>query len=72
MTNDKNEDRLSHALKWCKEREIKNRLNLFSKKRKKRSVKGNLSKKEFDGMCRKAGVKKESLCRTILTDSLGL
>lgn len=40
MTSDKNEDRLSHALEWCKEREIKNRLDLFSKKRKKKSVKG--------------------------------
>jgi hypothetical protein len=72
MTNDKDEDRLSHALKWCKEREIKNRLDLFSKKHKKKLVKGNLSKKEFDGMCKKAGVKKESLCRTILTDSIVL
>ena len=36
MTSDKDEDRLSHALEWCKKREIKNRLDLFDKKRRKK------------------------------------
>lgn len=49
MTNDKNEDRLSHALEWCKKREIKNRLNLFNKKRKKKLVKEDYSKKNSIG-----------------------
>ena len=49
MTNNKNEDRLSHALEWCKKHEIKNRLNLFNKKHKKKSIKGNFNKKNSMG-----------------------
>jgi len=71
MVNDRNNDRLDHALEWCKKHKLKlDRLNLFNRKRKKKSAKGNLSKKEFKEMCEKAGVKKGSLCKTIFIDSL--
>jgi len=64
-------DRLDHALEWCKKHELKlDRLDLFNRKRKKKLVKGNLSKKEFKEMCKKAGVKKESLCKTMFTENL--
>lgn len=71
MVNNDNDDRLSHALEWCKKHKLKlNRLDLFKRKRKKKSAKGNLSKKEFEEMCKKAGVKKESLCKTIFIENL--
>jgi len=34
---------------------------------KKKLAKGNLGKKEFEEMCKKAGVKKEALCETVFT-----
>ena len=69
MVDNRDNDRLDYALEWCKKHEIKlDRLDLFNRERKKKLAKGNLSKKEFEDMCKKAGVKKESLCRTILTD----
>jgi len=71
MINNEDNDRLDHALEWCKKHKLKlDRLNLFNRGRKKKGVKGNLSKKEFEEMCKKAGVKKESLCKTIFTDNL--
>jgi len=71
MVNDKDNDRLDRALEWCKKHKLKlDRLNLFNRKRKKKSAKGNLGKKEFEEMCKKAGVKKESLCKTIFTENL--
>lgn len=70
MVNNDNDDRLDHALRWCREHEVKTRLDLLYRKRKKKSVKGNFSKKEFKEMCKKAGVKKESLCKTIFTENL--
>ena len=48
MVDNKNNDRLEHALKWCRERKVKNRLNLFNRERKKKLAKGNLNKKEFN------------------------
>ena len=65
MVDDKDNDRLSHALRWCREHEVKARLNLFNRKRKK-----NLGKKEFAEMCNKAGVTKGSLCKTRFTANL--
>lgn len=71
MIDNKDNDRLGHALEWCKKHKLKSdRLDLFNRKRKKKLVKGNLSKKEFKEMCKKAGVKKESLCKTIFTENL--
>ena len=70
MVDDRDNDRLSHALRWCREHEVKARLNLFNRKRKKKLGKGNLGKKEFEEMCKKAGVKKGSLCKTIFTENL--
>ncbi|MBA7498304.1 hypothetical protein ES704_01039 [subsurface metagenome] len=71
MVNDKDNDRLDHALEWCKKHKLKSdRLNLFNRERKKKSVRGNLSKKEFEEMCKKAGVEKGSLCKTIFTENL--
>jgi hypothetical protein len=71
MVNDGDNDRLDHALEWCKKHKLKlDRLNLFNRERKKKSAKGNLGKKEFEEMCKKAGVKKESLCKTIFTENL--
>ena len=70
MVNNKDNDRLSHALEWCRKHEVKTRLNLLYRKYKKKSAKGNLSKKEFKEMCERAGVEKESLCRTIFTENL--
>lgn len=70
MANNNN-DRLNHALEWCKKHKLKSdRLDLFNRERKKKLAKGNLSKKEFKEMCKKAGVKKESLCKTIFTENL--
>ena len=69
MANNNN-DRLDHALKWCREHEVKTRLDLFNRERKKKLVRGNLNKKEFEEMCKKAGVKKGSLCKTIFTENL--
>ena len=64
-------ERLESALAWCKKHKLKlDRLNLFNRKRKKKSAKGNLGKKEFKEMCKKAGIKKESLCKTIFTENL--
>lgn len=65
MVDDRDNDRLSHALRWCREHKVKARLNLFNRKRKKK-----LGKKEFEEMCKKAGVKKGSLCKTIFTENL--
>jgi len=71
MANDEFNDRLDHALEWCKKHKLKSdRLDLFNRGRKKKSAKGNLSKKEFKGMCKKAGVKKGSLCKTVFTENL--
>ena len=71
MVNNKDNDRLSHALEWCKKHKLESdRLDLFNRQRKKKLAKGNLSKKEFEEMCEKAGVKKESLCKTIFTENL--
>ena len=71
MVNNEDNDRLDHALKWCKKHKLKSdRLNLFNRERKKKSVKGNLSKKEFEEMCEKAEVEKGSLCKTVFTENL--
>jgi len=71
MVDDGDNDRLDHALEWCKKHKLKlDRLDLFNRKRKKKLDKGNLSKKEFKEMCKKAGVKKGSLCKTIFTENL--
>lgn len=70
MVNNEDNNRLDHALEWCRKHKLKlDRLNLFNRGRKKKSAKGNLSKKEFEEMCKKAGVKKESLCKTIFTEN---
>lgn len=70
MVNNEDNDRLGYALEWCRKHEVKTRLNLLYRKRKKKSFKGNLSKKEFEEMCEKAGVEKGSLCKTVLTENL--
>jgi len=71
MVNDEDNDRLDHALEWCKKHKLKlDRLNLFNRERKKKLVKRNLGKKEFKEMCKKAGIKKGSLCKTIFTENL--
>ena len=71
MVNDKDNDRLDHALEWCKKHKLESdRLDLFNRGRKKKLAKGNFGKKEFKEMCKKAGVKKESLCKTIFTENL--
>ena len=70
MVNENNE-RLESALVWCKKHKLKlDRLDLFNRRRKKKLAKGNLGKREFKEMCKKAGVKKESLCKTIFTENL--
>jgi len=66
---EKNE-RLESALAWCRDHEVKNQLDLFNREEKKKESKGNLGKKEFEEMCKKAGVEKESLCKTIFTKNL--
>ena len=64
-------ERLESALEWCKKNKLRlDRLDLFNRERKKKLTKGNLSKKEFKGMCKKAGVKKGSLCKTVFTENL--
>ena len=64
-------ERLESALAWCKKNKLRSdRLKLFDQECKKKSAKGNLSKKEFKEMCKKAGVKKESLCKTTFTENL--
>ena len=71
MVNDEDNDRLDHALEWCKKHKLESdRLNLFNWERKKKLAKGNLSKKEFEEMCKKAGIKKESLCKSIFTENI--
>lgn len=70
MADNNDNDRLGRALEWCRKREVKTRLNLLYRKRKKKTAKGNLNKKEFGEMCKKAGVKKESLCKTIFTENI--
>lgn len=71
MVNNEDNDRLDHALEWCKKHKLKSdRLDLFDRGRKKKLAKGNLSKKEFKKMCKKAGVRKESLCDTVLTRNI--
>jgi len=70
MANNEDNDRLGHALEWCRKHEVKTRLNLLYRKREKKSARGNLSKKEFEEMCEKAGVKKGSLCKTVFTENL--
>ena len=70
MVNDKDNDRLGHALEWCRKHEVKTQLNLLYRERKKKSDRGNFSKKEFEEMCKKAGVEKGSLCKTIFTENL--
>jgi hypothetical protein len=52
---------------------VKDQLDLFNRvdnKEKKSKKKKSLSNKEFKEMCKKAGVKKESLCKTIFTENL--
>ena len=70
MIDNKDNDRLDHALEWCRKHEVKTRLDLFNRECKKKLAKGNLDKKEFEEMCKKAGVKKGSLCKTIFTEDL--
>lgn len=70
MVDNKINDRLGHALEWCRERNIKNRLDLFGQGSKKKPGKGNINKKEFNKMCKKANVKKESLCKTVFTKDI--
>ncbi len=71
MVSNKDNDRLDHALEWCKKNKLESdRLKLFDRERKKRSARGNLNKKEFEEMCKKAGVEKGSLCKTIFTENL--
>ena len=65
------DERLGAALAWCKKNKLRlDRLDLFNRERKKKLAKGNLNKKEFKEMCKKAGVKKGSLCKTIFTENL--
>ena len=71
MVNNEDNDRLNHALEWCKKNKLESdRLKLFNREHKKRLAKGNLNKKEFKEMCKKAVVKKGSLCKTIFTENL--
>ena len=64
-------ERLESALAWCKKNKLESsRLNLFDREHKKKLNKGELDKKEFGEMCKRAGVKKESLCKTIFTENL--
>jgi len=71
VLNNEDNDRLDRALEWCNKHKLKSdRLKLFNRKRKKKLTRGNLSKKEFKEMCKKAGIKKESLCKTIFTENL--
>lgn len=71
MVDNGDNDRLDRALEWCKKHKLKlDRLDLFNRKRKKKLAKGNLSKKEFKEICKKAGVKKGSLCKTIFIENL--
>ena len=64
-------ERLESALAWCKKNKLRlDRLELFNRERKKKLDKGNFNKKEFKEMCKKAGVKKESLCKTIFTENI--
>lgn len=64
-------ERLESALAWCKKRNLESiRLKKFNRESKKRLPKGNLGKKEFKEMCKKAGVKKESLCKTVFIENL--
>ena len=69
MVNNNN-DRLGPALEWCRRHKVKTQLDRLYRKRKKKSAKRNLSKKEFEEMCKKAEVKKGSLCKTIFTENL--
>jgi len=71
VVSNEDNDRLDCALEWCNKHKLKSdRLKLFNRKRKKKLTRGNLSKKEFKEMCKKAGIKKESLCKTIFTENL--
>ncbi|GAH64824.1 unnamed protein product [marine sediment metagenome] len=64
-------ERLESALAWCKKNNLESiRLKKFNRESKKKLFKGNLGKKEFKEMCKKAGVKKSSLCKTIFTENL--
>lgn len=66
--------RIEHALTWCKKNNLESiRLKKFNRESKRRSEKKkskSLNKKEFKEMCKKAGVKKGSLCKTIFTENL--
>jgi len=65
------DERLGAALAWCKKNNLESiRLKRFNRGSKKKLSKGNLSKKEFKEMCKKAGVEKESLCKTMFTENL--
>ena len=67
---EKNE-RLESALAWCKKNKLESsRLNLFDRGHKKRLDKGDLDKKEFKEMCKKAGIEKGFLCKTVFTENL--
>ena len=71
MVNNENNDRLDRALEWCKKNKLESdRLKSFNRERKKKLDKGNFNKKEFKEMYKKAGVKKESLCKTIFTENI--
>ena len=66
-------ERLESAFEWCKKNKVKNQLDLFNRvdnKKKESKKKKSLSDKEFKEMCKKAGVRKESLCKTIFTENL--
>ena len=64
-------ERLESALAWCKKNNLgSSRLNLLNQGHKKRLAKGELNKKEFKEMCKRAGIKKGSLCKTIFTENL--
>jgi len=63
--------RIEKALEWCRQNKLDyDNLKLFDWRKKRKLIKGELDKKEFKEMCGKAGIKKESLCKTIFTENL--
>lgn len=68
-------ERLESALIWCREHKLGlDQLKKFNRESKKKRFKEkksrSLSKKEYKEMCKKAGIKKESLCKTVFTKNL--
>ncbi len=68
-------ERLESAFDWCKKNNLDSaRLKKFNRESKKKLFRKkkdrSLNKKEFKEMCKKAGVRKESLCKTIFTENL--